>query len=71
MAGGLLGGLLGAVLGSTEAPKTDTSKATSEVESEEDKAKRARAALLEAGAGGQGQLAPGQVAGGGDRVFGN
>lgn len=70
MAGGLLGGLVGLLTGgSMKEPKVDSSAATKELDDEEAKAKKARSALLEAGSGSQ--LQPGQVGGGGDRVFGN
>lgn len=71
MAGGLLGGLLNVLTGGSAKAPTVSNDANKEVEDEEAKAKKARSALLEAGAGGQGQLTPGQVGGNGDRVFGN
>ena len=69
---GVVAKVLGAVLGGgAKAPKANVAPAVSAVETEEDKNKRARSALLEtAGAQAGAQLQPGQV-GQSTTIFGN
>jgi len=66
-----IGSILGGALGGAKAPKANVAPAVSTVESEEEKAKKARSALIQNAAGQAGaQLQPGEVAPG-QNLFGN
>lgn len=71
---GLVVKAIGSVLGigsGAKAPKANVAPAIDQVETEADKAKRARSALLQTAGGQAGdQLQPGQVSGNGT-IFGN